>query len=232
MSKAEIALDRWFQSPPGQALLQLEAEVLAKLIASKWGDHCVQIGGPASKLLRCASPIIHHILLKQTDCVAEEASLVINHYDELALMPNSVDLIIVPHGVELVHDPKHFFKEIYQALKPEGLLVMLCFNPSGIGSLWRLQAIRQHFPRLRWRSTYGLLEDLQSVGFSQLRRYSVGFQPGLGQEELRSCWGLDKAIAWFCPLAGAVSIVTARKEETGFLLNREKSPAFAWGEVS
>lgn len=221
MLKTELGMDKWFESSIGKQLLELEASFIAKLIASKWGDHCVQIGGPADKLLRCASPIIHQLYLKSHIISVEEASLVVTAYDELPLMPHSADLILLPHVLECVKDPHAFLSEVYQALKPEGLLIILCFNPAGVGALWRLQLLHQGFPhKAKWWSTYRLMEYLQIIGYSEIQRYSVAFQPWINREVLCGLFPMDKILAWICGSLGAVSVLSAKKEEAAPLWQR------------
>ncbi len=213
MSKTKFTLDAWFSSPVGHELLKAEARGLAAIIGSKWGDHLVQIGGPRAKTLRAVSPIIHQVCLSESGGAFEDASSMQLNYQELALQPNSVDLILLPHLLEAARNPEELLKEIYQALKPEGVLVILSFNTAGLGLFWRINLVRQRILRhAKWWSTYRIMEVLQVVGFGEIDRYSVCFRlPGAKVPSKKAWW--EKLLAWLCPQAGAVSILCVKKEE-------------------
>jgi SAM-dependent methyltransferase len=96
----------WYQTPRGKLLQQLEADYLQRSITVSCQQTILQIGG-----LDWENEFI--------DC--------------LPLQSNSVDMIIVPHLLEF--DAKRFqtIREVERVLKPEGVLIVLNFNP---WSLW------------------------------------------------------------------------------------------------
>ena len=221
MPKNKCTYDEWFETAAGQELLKSEALCLAKIIRSKWGDHLLQIGGPEGKVLRDLSPIIHQVCFNPVIKDFEEASLVLVDYDELALLPESVDVILLPHVLENTAKPDALLAELYQALKPEGLLILFCFNPSGLGSLWYLDFMRQKImPRAKWRSAYRLMEMLQAVGFSKINRYSAGFHLPFAKKKT-SVMAWQTGLAWLFPTVGAVTVLSAKKEEIAALLTVE-----------
>ena len=64
-------------------------------------------------------------------------------FDALPFDSQSLDLVVLPHALELARDPHLTLREVERVLRPEGRVVILGLNPS---SLWGL---RQRFGRLR-----------------------------------------------------------------------------------
>jgi SAM-dependent methyltransferase len=64
-------------------------------------------------------------------------------YDALPFDSASLDLVVLPHTLELAHDPHQTLREVERVLVPEGRVVIVGFNPA---SLWGL---RQRCGRIR-----------------------------------------------------------------------------------
>ena len=81
-----------------------------------------------------------------SDEVPRRRSLAISlhcEYDALPFPNASIDLVVLPHTLELARDPHQTLHEVERVLVPEGRLVISGFNPA---SLWGL---RQRAGRLR-----------------------------------------------------------------------------------
>lgn len=219
MTHPELKMEHWFQSPPGLQLLDLEAQHLAGVIGSCRGKHLVQIGGPKAPTLRTLSTIKHQSYLTSHENLLEHSNLIVSRYDELALLPESVDLILLPHVLEFTRNPMPCLKQIYQALRPEATLIIFSFNPRGVGALWRLQSLNHHLPwRARWWPPYRLKEWLQLIGFTEIRQHSLCHQPWVSAKGIKSIRFLDEIGAWLCPNSGAVSVLLAKKHVLSPLL--------------
>ena len=64
-------------------------------------------------------------------------------FDALPFPSNSLDLVVLPHTLELARDPHQTLREVERVLVPEGRVVIVGFNPA---SLWGL---RQRLGRMR-----------------------------------------------------------------------------------
>ena len=67
-------------------------------------------------------------------------------FDALPFDTNSLDLVVLPHALELARDPHLALREVERVLVPEGRVVIVGFNPS---SLWGLRQRLGHWQR-RW----------------------------------------------------------------------------------
>ena len=88
-------------------------------------------------------------------------------FDALPFDSSSLDLIVLPHALELARDPHLALREVERVLVPEGRVVIVGFNPT---SLWGLrQQLGRWRKRLAPNSPLGLF--LPSAGeFLRYRR--------------------------------------------------------------
>ena len=108
-------------------------------------------------------------------------------YDALPFPNASIDLVVLPHTLELARDPHQTLREVERVLVPEGRLVISGFNPV---SLWGL---RQRAGRLRRGLALGADSGLylpssgDFIGYWRLRDWLrlLSFEVETGQF---GCW--------------------------------------------
>ncbi len=152
-------------------------------------------------------------------------------FDALPFDAASLDLIVLPHALEVARDPHRVLREVERALVPEGRVVIVGFNPS---SPWGLRQRLERFgrdapahpgPELHLRSAgdfmrYGRLRDwLRLLGFEVeagrfgCYRWPVGSSVWLE----RFAWMDGVGERWW-PVFGAVYFVVAVKRVRGMRL--------------
>ena len=145
----------WLKAPAGRYLLAWEQRQLDRVVADIFGYHAVQVGWPMVQALR-ASRISHRWMLNDgqidadllfTPALLEDADTglrggdgalpvsVLTDYDALPFPSNSLDLVVLPHTLEMTADAHHTLREVERVLMPEGRVVIVGFNPT---SLWGL----------------------------------------------------------------------------------------------
>ena len=203
-------LMQWFQSEAGQVLLQQEAQILKRPLANSFADVSLQIGGCPSPLLTqgCHSRWIFYV-----GDMPESAGLssIKGALHQLPLKPESVDLIVLPHTLDLISVSPHFVKQMVDALTPGGELFVLAFNPNSLCQLARAFGIRPggmptgsfQSPR-RWRHL------LEQSGLMPLKQcYVPCYWPGL--DNTSRCNELLTRWAWAS--LGCVSVTQWRKRQ-------------------
>jgi SAM-dependent methyltransferase len=150
-----ISLAPWLKTPPGRYLLAWEQAQLDRCVADVFGFHALQLGLPELDALR-ANRMPHRWLAVDQPApamdsqpaseVPEEtkprAVMLQCDFDALPFDSQSLDLIVLPHSLELARDPHQALREVERVLVPEGRVVIIGFNP---GSLW---ALRQKLGRM------------------------------------------------------------------------------------
>lgn len=172
------ALQKWFDSPLGQHLLAYETAYFKHALTDVFGYHAVQCGLPAFNFL--ASSHVHtnfclHETIEYDNNIAksmhaERKSSFLLHliadFEQLPLATHSIDVVVLPHILELSRDPHQILREMERVLVPEGRIILSGFNPLslwGIGQFCRCSTL----PRsLHFHSLSRVKDWLAVLGFS------------------------------------------------------------------
>ena len=183
MSDQIIGLHHWFASAPGRYLLEWEQARYDEAVADIFGYHSLQLGLPVLDGLR-ANRMPHRWLAlgaaeaaggpsiiasdAERACTGRRRHVVDLLADPVALpfAEASLDLVVLPHTLELSVDPHAALREVVRVLVPEGRVVISGLNPA---SLWGLRQRRARmYQRLGGNNLY--LPDVgEFIGYRRLR---------------------------------------------------------------
>ena len=240
-----IELGAWLHTAPGRYLLAWEQDRLDHAVTDAFGFHALQLGLPELDGLRAnrmphrwtASDSLHvpdmTLLAPPPDPLLStqpphETVALHCEFDALPFPDASIDLVVLPHALELARDPHLTLREVERVLVPEGRVVIAGFNPA---SLWGL---RQRAGRLRRGIGFGRDDTLflpragDFLGYWRLRDWLrlLGFEVEAGRfgcwrPPLRSEKWLER-FAWmdpvgdrWWPVLGSVYFLVAVKRVRG-----------------
>src|SRR5215207_6084002 len=112
-SPAIIGLAEWLRTPAGRYLLEWEQQHLDRAVVDVFGFHAVQLGLPELDALR-ANRMPHRWLCSDSivpapppreGAPAVAAVALLCDFDALPFDGQSLDLIVLPHALELARDP-------------------------------------------------------------------------------------------------------------------------------
>ena len=238
-----IGLTQWLQTPAGRYLLAWEQSHLDVVVADLFGYHALQIGLAELDALR-ANRMPHRWVAAVSPEPAPEPEpddgneaaprvgvALYCDFDALPFDSHSLDLVVLPHALELARDPHLALREVDRVLVPEGRVVIVGFNPA---SLWGL---RQRLGRLRRRLAAGGAPDLylpsagEFIGFRRLRdwlrllsfeveagRFGCYRPPVVTPKWLKRFAWMDQVGERWWPIFGAVYFVVAVKRVRGMRL--------------
>ncbi len=230
----------WLASPTGRYLVGWEQQWVDAAVADVFGFHALQLGLRQLDGLQ-ANRMPHRWLAvnawggegceaaDNADPDAAPAAALCCDFDALPFPNLSLDLVLLPHALELARDPHDTLREVERVLRPEGRVVITGFNP---GSLWGL---RQRLGL--WRRHIGLggrpfmPSEGEMIGYRRVRDWLrlLGFEVeqgrfGCWRPPLRSQRWLERT-AWLdrigeqaWPVFGAAYIVVAVKRVRGMRL--------------
>lgn len=160
---------RWFETPLGQAVLDLEQEAAAALLERVFGFDAVSldIGWPGKSLL--ANCPIH----RKLSIGPGEAANLRCDLEAVPLSSASVDAVVLPHTLEFVESPHVLLREADRVLVGEGHMLVLGFNPRSSWNVRRLMN-RRVFPEQGVPISEPRMRDwLALLGFEvvDVRRY-------------------------------------------------------------
>jgi SAM-dependent methyltransferase len=223
MNDQNYRLHDWFETPPGRYLLAWEREQLDLAVADIFGFHALQLG--LSELDGLAANRMPHRWLA-THTLAAGAAFVTD-YSALPFSANSLDLVVLPHSLELSADPHTTLREVERILVPEGRVVISGLNPV---SLWGLRQRRAQLYRRLGLGKMFLPQD-DFIGYWRLRDWlrllgfevEVGrfgcYRPALSSEKwLRRFEWMDLVGHRWWPIFGAVYFLVAVKRVRGMTL--------------
>ncbi len=233
MGSEIISLHEWLKTPPGRYLLDWEGGRFDQAVADVFGYHALQLGLPELPALQ-NNRIPHRWLAANAfraplagGAVDPRATLVTD-FAALPFPESSLDLLLLPHALELSADPHTTLREAERVLVPEGRVVISGFNPV---SLWGLRQTRARLYRRLGVGDLYLPEAGEFIGYWRLRDWlrllsfeveSVQF--GCYRPSVRSEAWLQR-FAWMervgersWPILGAVYFVVAVKRVRGMRL--------------
>jgi len=213
------ALQQWYQTDLGRALLAIEQRLLSRALTDCFGYHLLQLGLDNQLTLyndcrvqRCfkAGPAA---LPRRDGC----GNFVQCNYHELPFESDSLDVVIVHHVLEYAANPHAVLRELHRVIVPQGRVLLVGFNPWSLfgtrmllgrrGGIWRnhlLSASRVD----DWLQLLGFETDQIDFGLHgvPLTRSQLG-RAGEGAESL-----------WSRRLpGGGVYLITALKQISTFI---------------
>jgi len=231
-------LAEWLRTPVGRYLLAWEQQYLDHAVVDLFGFHALQLGLPQLDALQ-ANRMPHRWIASDASVVAASADAastavaVALHcdFDALPFDSQSLDLVVLPHSLELARDPHLALREVERVLRPEGRVVIVGFNPA---SLW---AVRQRWGHVARRLGLGGKGSLflpragEFIGYRRLRDWlrllsfevEAGrfgcYRPPVASEKWLSRfeWTERAGDRWW-PVFGAVYSLTAVKRVRGMRL--------------
>jgi SAM-dependent methyltransferase len=147
-----IELHPWLALPSGQDLSWVEQREFDRLVSDVFGFHALQLGLPEVDAMR-ANRMPHRWLgldasygtwrpphLSADDVSAgheNPTGVLYCDFESLPFPNHSLDMVVLPHALELAQDPHHTLREVARVLMPEGKVVLAVFNPYSLWGLWQ-----------------------------------------------------------------------------------------------
>ncbi|TFZ09012.1 methyltransferase domain-containing protein [Ramlibacter humi] len=222
-------MHEWFETPPGRYLLEWERAQFDRAVADIFGYHALQLGLPELDAL-AANRMPHKFLGLPGPRLAPGARRphLVTDFAALPFEANSMDLVVLPHSLELNADPHATLREVERVLMPEGKVVVCCLNPA---SLWGLRQRRAHLYRRLGFGQLFLPDAGEFIGYRRLRDWlrllnfevetgSFGcWRPALATDRWldRFEW-MDQAGERWWPIFGAAYFIVATKRVRGLKL--------------
>lgn len=219
----------WLRTPPGAYLQSWASKEFDQAVADVFGYHALQLGLPdvpslrANRMPHVWQALDHTSELERLGTAATSALL--TDFSALPFTEGSLDLVTLPHTLELNGDPHGCLREVHRVLVPEGRVVICGLNPT---SFWGVrQSTALGLQRLGWGQSY-IPEAQEWIGHRRLRDWlrllsfeveSVRFgchAPGAQTDRWldRTAWMNGLGARWW-PILGGVYFVVAVKRVRG-----------------
>ena len=208
-------LAEWLASPQGRYIIEWEQARFDGLVADRFGYNAVQLGFSELDLLR------NNRMSFRLRCGPEGAVAVRSLDVALPFASASLDLVLLPHGLEFSSHPHQVLREVERVLMPEGNVIVSGFNPYSLWGMRRLLARgRGAFP---WQGQYLSVRRLKDwfalLGFETPPAIFGCHVPPMSQQRWLERWNfMDMAGGRWGPVMGGVYLLQAVKRVTGMRL--------------
>jgi len=228
--RSQPDLASWLQTPAGQYMLAWESAQFDRVVSDVFGYHGLQLGLPELPCLRNSR--IRHCWVAQDQLrTLDSQGKVTGLYADSVALPfsdQSLDLVVLPHTLELSLDPHATLREVERVLVPEGRVIISGFNPL---SLWGQRHKRSQWYARLGIDNYFLPKEVDFIGYWRLRDWLrlLSFEVDGGRFGCylpsvesprwinRFAW-MDKAGDRWWPILGAVYFLAAVKRVRGMRL--------------
>lgn len=163
----------WFLSGVGEYIYHKESGLLSDLLQVMPRGDVLQLGGPPLVRTFTKFNFVHYDKEMNFPSLGYD---VCGDFDNLALVPESFDIVVSYHLHEIYPDFEAIFAESHKVLKNEGLLVVFGFNPA---SLWGMQRLLGVGNVVNWCDKFynskKISAVLRELGFTYVTKNSGGY---------------------------------------------------------
>ncbi|HUW97986.1 MAG TPA: methyltransferase domain-containing protein [Acidiferrobacter sp.] len=210
-------LREWFEGALGESLQALEAHRLRDVLPGLPGTFAVQLGWFGRRDLLSSSPTAVHLLI---DCQSTlpGPQFVQAAPEALPLASKSVQVVLLPHILDVSNSPHQLLREAERVLVPEGHVVIIGFNTM---SLWGLSCfLSRRCARPAWCGDWigmrRLKDWLSLLDFELTHGSMLYYRPPLKQQRLMDrLFFLERIGDRWWPLTAAIYVIVAKKRNLG-----------------
>lgn len=130
--------------------MNAEKKLIAQLLDKHYGKHALLVGVPQQYSLLESTKIPCHTLVSPFLAHERQPGFVEGDLNEIPIMTGSADLVVLPHTLEYVDNPRQLIHEACRIVKPEGLIMAFGFNPY---SFWGIRKLFSNH-EVPWASSF------------------------------------------------------------------------------
>jgi hypothetical protein len=218
-------IDDWYHSVMGNAFLSVLQHTFSQKFNTAPDAVVVQVGASYTSIISNFKAQ-HKIMLDDSPSGTCGVPAVIADVNMLPLQPNSTDVIVLMHALEVCEKRIDVLQRCFDALAPEGILINVSFNPLSMYGMRRLFGSSCGLPQsLRLVSAMQLSNWLKDLRFCDISSLSCGFSWPTNNKFIsqKMLW-MEKVGHVLYPGCGHYIISTARKRVT------DKVSAQSWAD--
>ena len=166
--EGSVALREWFDTPIGQVFRQAESDLLSQKLSENFRAEVLQLDFIGwEEEFHEAMRFAHYTILDHDTTGETKYTRVVAEADSLPIDTQSIDIVIMPHTLDFDENPHQVLREVSRVLKPEGIVLLMGFNPWAFWHLPRfLPKVKRTTPwNGRFISHYRVLDWLRLLDF-------------------------------------------------------------------
>jgi SAM-dependent methyltransferase len=241
----------WLKTPAGAYAAAWLQDELDRAVVDAFGYHALQLGLPQIDGLR-ANRMPHRWLLDHSGAAlarhgtateaapgaAQPTLALCSEFFSLPFPSASIDLVVLPHSLEMSTDPHATLAEVARVLMPEGRVVIVGFNPMSLWGLRQWAGRSQRLGRIDAHDTEQALHTAEFLGYRRVRdwlrllsfeieggRFGLWRPPVKTEAALERLAWMDRIGSHWWPVLGGLYVIEAVKRVRGMRLVALKARA-------
>jgi SAM-dependent methyltransferase len=213
----------WYNTHLGKILASLEKENIGPVLSTLFGYHIIQLCGDQSYI--SSARVKHAVFIARSQHSLLQEKNLCSSTSSLPIETDSVDVVVLPHTLEISSVPHEVLREVERILIPEGHIVIMGFNPWSLIGLRRFVSFRsQRFPWcVKYFSVSRVSDWLALLGFDvqicNRHFFAVPFQAK--RQPKKDGWG-ERVGQKFWPWFSGAYILLAKKRVSTITLIRSR----------
>lgn len=170
-----IELRHWFETPIGSIYRHAEASLLSKQLSENFRAEVLQLDFVGwEDEFHQAMRFAHYTILDHSANAPTKYTRVVGEAGSLPIDTHSVDIVIMPHTLEFEEDPHQVLREVSRVLKPEGIVLLIGFNP------WAFWHLPRFFPKAKQKTPWNgrFISRYRVVDWLKLLNFEIEVSQG------------------------------------------------------
>lgn len=174
-------LQSWYASDLGKRLSQTEKQIMDDYLPDLFGYYLLQCGCPEIQAEKTMGNWLTTSRVSRKFCLDLSTLTdlhVISTFVQLPVESDSVDIVVLPHVLELSSMPHQVLREVERVLIAEGHLIILGFNPWSSWNIFRTFAFWRKQPpwNIRFLAASRVMDWLALLGLDVVKRQGYFYQ--------------------------------------------------------
>ncbi len=213
-----VELRHWFETPIGTVYRQAESALLSQKLSENFRSEVLQLDfiGWEDEFHQ-AMRFAHYTILDSSLVGKTKYTRVAGAAEDLPIDTHSIDIVIMPHTLEFEENPHQVLREVNRVLKPEGIILLMGFNP------WAFWHLPRFFPKAkgktpwngRFISRYRVLDWLKLLNFDIEVSKGCCLFPLLKREQKQKKQSYLQKVVALIPFIPAAYFIMAVKRVSG-----------------
>ena len=195
----------------GRSVLAAEAKLLSRILVNHFGKHALLLGVPNQFGLLEAGKLPCHTLVSPFLAHERQPGFIEGDFHDVPIITASVDLVVLPHTLEYMDNPRILINEACRVVKPEGLIVILGFNPY---SMWGVKKIISRKNNVPWVANFNqphIVKNWLKIADCQVENHaSTLLRPPIASKRAFDRLEFMECVNNFIPYVGGVYCIVAR----------------------
>lgn len=195
----------------GRSIIAAEKNLLASLLETHYGKHAILLGAPNQFSLLEAGKLPCHSLVSPFVAHERQPGFIEGDYHDLPIDTACADLVVLPHTLEYLDNPRSLVSEACRIAKPEGLIVVMGFNPYSMWGVKKIFSRKRNTPWIgSFHQPHAVKNWLKLFDCHIEQHSSILLRPPIGHEGAYNKLQFMEMVNNLIPYVGGIYCIVAR----------------------